>query len=351
MKILYISSFHAVLEYDELLVLTELGHQWFSTGQYLIPNQPLDKDNLRGPIKNIPINLELVDAFKKLNPNYKIHGPIYLSKEFVDNFDLVIAEHCCPYPFFLRDNWEILKHKPIIWRTYGQQNEQVELMTQHFVNHGNVKLVRVAETESKIKNFAGMDSVIKGYVDETRYCGWSGGRKEILTFNNFFNVRTYHSNTPIYRRIRKKLIEMGVETSLYGLYNDNVDINKGILQPEQQEQAYRDCSVYFALGSKPAPVTYSFAEALMTGTPTVTFGATLGTGDPAIYEVPTLVENGLHCFLSDSEEELLELILVLINNKELAKSMSVEARTRALQLFSKKVNKELWADIIERAVS
>jgi glycosyltransferase involved in cell wall biosynthesis len=88
----------------------------------------------------------------------------------------------------------------------------------------------------------------------------------------------------------------------------------------------------------------------MTGTPIVTFGARLGSGDPAIYEVPNLVENGLHAFLSDSEEELLEMLLVLINNRELANSMSIEARSRAMQLFSKKVNKELWSDIIAKAV-
>ena len=41
MNILYISSFHAVLEFDELTALTELGHTWFSTGQYLNPHKPL----------------------------------------------------------------------------------------------------------------------------------------------------------------------------------------------------------------------------------------------------------------------------------------------------------------------
>ena len=136
---------------------------------------------------------------------------------------------------------------------------------------------------------------------------------------------------------------------MYGLYNDSVKINCGVLSPAAQEQAYRDAKVYFCLGSKPAPVTYNFAEALMTGIPVVTFGPILGNGSPAMYEIPEMVENGKEAFYSDYEDELEDYIRLMLTDNNLAKTISVNARNKALKLFSKALNKQLWDEIIKEA--
>lgn len=344
MKILYISSFHAVLEADELTVLTELGHSWFSTGHYLNPQHPLQQHSLRGPKPDIEPDLNLISEFNILNPNYKIHGPVYVNKVFADKFDIVIVEHCNPYPYFLRDNWEAIKHKPVIWRTYGQQQDWVETMTLPYKKAG-VKMVRVSKNESRIPNYCGADAIIVGYVDETRYSGWTGAGNFVLTFNNMFANRSYHSNTQAYLRLRSRFNNF----KLYGLYNENVPINLGVLSQTEQEQAYKDCGVYFALGSKPAPLTYNFQEALMAGCPLVTWGPRLGNGSPPMYEIPDIIENGVDGFYSDIEDELFLFIDMLLNNKALATQVSAKAREKAVKLYSKDVNKQLWKKIIEEA--
>lgn len=47
MKILYTSCFHPVLEYDHCVLFEEMGHDWFSTGIYLDPKNPLNIPSLR----------------------------------------------------------------------------------------------------------------------------------------------------------------------------------------------------------------------------------------------------------------------------------------------------------------
>lgn len=349
MRILYWSSMHSTLEHDELTILTELGHTWFSTGHYVDPTNPHTDDVLRGSINAAP-QPDLIAEFRKLNPNHKMHCHVNLTKEFVDKFDMVIAGHCCPLPNELFDNWEFVKHKPVIWRTYGQQNGSVEAKTLELRKSNKLTLVRVAKTEANIPNFAGLDFVIKGYIDENIYKGWSGFGGEVLTFNNFFDKRTWHSNTQIYKRVVDALKPH--PSSLYGQYNDKVPICKGVLSDKDQVSAYQNCGVYFALSSKPAAITYNFIEALMVGCPVVTFGPKLGTSEPSmpnIYEVPYLVENGLEAFLGDEEDELIFYIKTLLTNETLAKEMSIAGRKKAMKIASKEENKKQWEEAINFA--
>lgn len=106
MRILYLSV-HEVLEYDELKIFTELGHECFSHGAYCRPHLG---SSLRPPISEMPYDprfADLVDRFPKNN----------LPPEMIEDKDVIIIIHT---PSLVIDNWEKIKHKRVIWRSIGQ---------------------------------------------------------------------------------------------------------------------------------------------------------------------------------------------------------------------------------------
>jgi len=348
MKVLYISGWHSTLEHDELNVLTHLGHTWFSTGLYADPDNPIKEGYWRESELTQKVDTKVLSEFRKLNPDLKPYKPLNLSKEFVDQFDLVMVVYCGLLDMEFFNVWPHIKHKPVIWRTYAQQSPKNEQMVSSLVDKGNVTIVRVSETETRLPNSAGMDFAVMGYVDENKYKKWSGSKHNVLTFNNFFSRRSYVSNTPLYRRIRTRMHDYSF--SLYGGYNEDVDICLGRLDSNEQVKAYKDCGVYFALGSKPAALTYNLQEATMTGCPIVTFGEKLGSSRPSLYAVPDMFENGTEMFMGDTEEELVFFIKTLLDTPDVAKAMSKAVRKKALELYSKESIIKQWGEVIDCAV-
>lgn len=343
MKLLYLSSFHGTLEYDDLALFTEMGIDWFSTGLYLNPEKPSLEHAPRRPIDK-KVDEALLKEFLDINPNYGIYKPIYLSKNIVDQFDIVLVSHCCPYPYYLNNNWDVIKHKPVIWRTYTQQTSNVEANTQRFRNEG-LKIVRISPKERTIPMYAGDDAIIRGYVDDKEYFGWTGKDDIILTFNNFFANRTVHSNTNMYINIRNRMAPLPFE--LYGCENKNAPLSLGELSWEQVKQKYRDAKVYFALGSKPASLTYNLVEAMMTGCPVITWGKETGNMKQVYdwrdtYEAPDIIQNGINGFCFDDEHEIEGTIRLLLRDNKLAQSISCEARKTAIATFGKDKIKNDW---------
>jgi hypothetical protein len=344
MKLLYISSWHGTLEYDELTLFTELGIDWFSTGLYLDPQNPISVNMSREPI-NKPVNPELKDEFLRANPDHKIYTIPVITKEFAQKFDIVLVEHCTPTGVApLLQNWEAIKDKPVVWRTYTQQSPQVELQTQPFRAQG-LKLVRISPKERTIGAYAGDDAIIRTFVDDKEYNGWTGEDPVVLTFNNMFAKRALHSNTPIYMKIAQRM--KPVKFELYGCDNQDAPQALGELSWEQVKEKYRKARVYFALGSKPASLTYNLMEAMMTGCPIVTWGPNLGNmkivpGWEKTYEACDVIKNGLNGFWSDSEFEIEAYIKMLLKDDALAKRISANARKTAIQMFSKDKIRNDW---------
>lgn len=344
MKLLYVSSWHGTLEYDELSLFTEMNIDWFSTGLYLNPYNPSLEHAPRRPI-NKKYDESLAQNFLSFNKNYAIYKVPILEKKFVEQFDVVLISHCSPTQLApLQVNWQNIKHKVVIWRTYTQQTSAIELETQKYRNLG-IKLIRISPKERTIPCYAGDDAIIRGYVDDKEYANWNGNDKIVLTFNNFFNKRTTHSNTNIYMNIRNRMKQVPFE--LYGCNNQDCNISLGELKWNEVKEKYRSARVYFALGSKPASLTYNLVEAMMTGSPVVTWGSILGNTRQIrdwrnTYEVPEIIVNGVNGFCSDNEHELESYIRQLFKDDLLASKISYESRKTALSIFGKDKIKNDW---------
>ncbi len=345
MKLLYVSSWHGTLEHDELTLFTELGIDWFSTGLYLDPLHPNIEHSPRSPINKI-VDGDLKAEFLASNYRYKIYSTPTITKEFARKFDIILMSHCSPTGLSpVINNWEAIKDKPVVWRTYTQQSSSIESLTQYYRQYG-LKLVRVSPRERNIEHYAGDDAIIRVHVDENEYSGWTGEEPIVLTFNNMFSRRAFHSNTGLYLKIRQKMQPIRFE--LYGCDNQDAPMSLGELPWEKVKEKYKKARVYFALGSKPASLTYNLIEAMMTGCPVVTWGPKLGGcnipshGWKNTYEACDIITNGVNGFYSDNENQIERYIKMLLNDEALAREISVNARKKALEMFSKEKLKNDW---------
>ena len=64
------------------------------------------------------------------------------------------------------------------------------------------------------------------------------------------------------------------------------------------------------------------------------------------YEVDEIIENGINGFIGNNIQELRKYIEVLLEDHELAKSISVNARKTAIEYFGKKKIGEQWKTLL-----
>lgn len=351
LKVLYVSSNHASLEYDDLAMLSEMGVEWFSTGVYLHPDNPLKSLVSRGIFRKVA-NPKYVSIFKKANQSYVPfeNSLVTIPKDLVEDFDVVWVTHTFPN---VLNNWESFQGKTVIWRTYNQQDPQWEEQAKELTKKG-LKIVRMGETESNRVTFAGQDAVIRAYVDKNKFCNWKGSRRKILTYHNRFDQRLKQSLnecTRSYVKLRSAL--PGHLFELYGFGNPNNGFSLGSLPHEAQIERYQSSIIYLSLNSESAVYTNSFMEALMTGIPVVTFGSETSNvkSSPELkdsYEVPYLVENGKEAIVSDDLQFIRDQINQLMESSSYRTALGQAGRERALQLFDKSRIMKQWEEFLKK---
>lgn len=331
-------------------MLSDLGIEWFSTGIYLRPDNPLRALVTRG-IFNRSVDQKYLNLFEKSNPGYVPleNAIVRVPSALVQDFDVVWVTHTFPN---IEHSWNSFRGKPVIWRTYNQQEPSWEAKAGNYVKKG-LKIVRMGHTESRRPTFAGQDEVIRAWVDSSIFCDWSGSSPTILTFHNRFDARlssAMNGCTRAYLDLRRSMPDHQFE--LYGFGNENSPVSLGTLDFDQQVQMYKLKSIYLSLNSESAAYTNSFMEALMTGIPVVTFGSTVSDSrsSPELrgsYEVPDLVKNGKEAIVSDDLVELGYYIKELMSNSQLRESIGHSGRQRALQLFNKIDISNQWWDFLK----
>lgn len=330
-KLLYITSNHVTLEYDDLLLFSELNFDWFSTGFYYNPLSPVPPI-LRDPISPTKSNLNWQQQFTAENGNMP---------DFINNFDIIFVSN---NPGVILQHWNLIKNKCIILRTYDNHNASSESLLVRLASQG-VHIVRMFDWENNIPFSFKSKYVIGNYVDENTYKDWVGSEKIVLTFQNDFNSRLNHKdmwgnrvylNYELYRDISKY-----IPCKLYGISNNHVSW-------EKQKELYRKSRVYFSLGTKPSSFTYNLMEAMMTGCPTLNFGKQLGSyhieNFKDSYKLPELIENGKNGFCFDDKDLFIKTGLMLLENYDLAKEISFNTRQFALKHFSKNIQKQKWSN-------
>ena len=341
-KILYLSC-HSILEYDEVRLFHELGHQVFSPGAYVEPANPGDA-SLRPSIPGLvydPVHLEKFHAIGQVYPGQDQKD--HLSQELVDEFDIVVVMHL---PRWIENNWGVLKGKRVIWRTIGQSVASVEQSMQKYRNQG-LEIVRYSPQEERIPHFAGQDGLIRFYKDPQDYGNWNGNTERVITFAQHMKQRDSACNYSLFEEATRPF-----PRHLFGPGNEGLDWTTGKVPYETLQEEMRNNRVYFYTGTYPASYTLNFMEAWMTGIPIVAIGPEKGNAawwrDHDLYEIHHLIQHGVNGFVSDSIPELQSCIRGLLKNPVAAKDISEAGRKEAIRHFGKDMIMEAWRKYLEK---
>jgi hypothetical protein len=331
MKILYLSC-HSILEYDEVKLLTELGHDVFSWGAYRDPINP-------GETRRPPLEIAFhKDFFELTEKDDKENIP----QELIDWADVIICMHVSKW---LAMNWEKIRHKRVILRTIGQNTLENEGHARALKMDG-LQIVRYSPRERTIPGYAGEDAIIRFYKDPEEFGNWNGNKKQVLTIAQSMKDRDNSCNYTFFRQATE-----GFPRMLYGTPSKQEDeLWKGEISYEQMKQEMRDSRVYFYTGTYPASYVLNFMEALMTGCPIVAVGPLLGNSpvhsEQQTYEVADFAENDTNILLADDVPTAQKHIKRLFEDYEYAIQISANARKTALKYFAKEPIKKQWKEFL-----
>lgn len=329
MKIHYLSC-HSILEYDEVQLLTELGHEVFSNGAYLDPRGHITLP--RPEIKGAKFYEEYVQF--ALN-----HPKTSLPAELIEPFDCIIVMHS---PDVIIHNWERMKHKKVIWRTIGQSTDSVESSLRQMREEG-LKIIRYSPKEKNIPGYIGEDVLIRFYKDEDEMSGWVGNNKTPVNFSQSLKGRRTHCHYEEIIEVINKYNGL-----VYGPGNDDLgDRNGGSVPYKTQIEKMQQARVMVYGGTAPASYTLSFIEALMMGLPIVAINKNMANiiYDFDFYEVEDilLTIDGIVC---DSIDQMVLKTKELIDNDNYAIEVSKRQRELAVDLFGKNKIKKQWEDFL-----
>lgn len=340
MKILYLSC-HSVLEFDEVSLFHQMGHEIFSPGAYVEPANPGDT-SLRSGIPGLVYDPDILEQYGKIGAKYPGQdAKNFLTKEFVDNFDAVIVMHI---PRWIINNWSSIKHKRVIWRTIGQSISGVEQQLSLFRRHG-LQIVRYSPKESNIPGYIGSDAMIRFYKDPEDYKNWNGNTKRVISFAQEMQARKQACSFDFFEEVTRPF-----ERRLFGSGSDSLSWGAGKVPFAQLQEEMQNNCVYFYTGTHPASYTLNFMESWMTGIPVVALGHGHGNANyfhnHDLYEVDSLITNGVNGFVSDSVPEIQEIITKLFTDQAYAKSIGDAGRQKAIEIFGRDTIKQQWESFL-----
>lgn len=338
MKIHYISN-HAILEYDEIRLFTELGHQVHSNGAYRDPRGAYTLP--RPGIPEIAYDQEWFDLTA-------VHPKTELPPEMIEPYDCLIFMSGLSEAALL-NNWERVKHKRVILRMIGQSTPEIEAQLKPLHEEG-LEIVRYSVKERGFPNFAGEDAMIYFYKDPEEFKNWNG---EDLRPINFTQSLLGRRNFVHYDEVSQAL-QGYPDARVYGTGNEDLGaLNGGEMPFEELKKMMRDARAYVYAGTFPASYTLSIMEAMMTGIPVIAIGKKIAEENPAypkldFYEIPDIITNGSNGFIADSVEQFHQYIDLLLNNKILADQISANGRKTAIEYWGKEKIKEQWRSFLDK---
>jgi glycosyltransferase involved in cell wall biosynthesis len=333
MKIFYFSC-HAILEYDEIKLYHELGHEVFSAGAY---SNPLGHPSLPRP--GLPQLTHYPDLERAASTIRATGGAI--PQEIIDWADVVIFMH---EPEILEKNWEKLKAKRVIFRSIGQCVQHQEMILQRLKFEG-LQIVRYSPKEAKIPSYAGSDAIIRFYKDPEEYGNWNGNTVQVMNISQSIRQR---ADACYYSQVAGAMRDL--PGKIYGIGNEDLgEMWGGELTPDQLMQVLRDNRVYVYAGTMPAQYTLSFIEAMMTGIPMVVIGRNI-TLEKFIhfdyYEVADLITSGSDGFIGNTIEELRVFVKMMLDSPDVARQIGENGRKTAIELFGKETIAAQWREFL-----
>jgi hypothetical protein len=356
---------HSIEEYDQLRLLTELGHTVFSPGAYIDPRNPADD-------KRPALNIEPVAAMKKVvdrlgQPDHGAHGscdgaaahadPVDAVKrdtpdEMIEWADVLIVHHL--EHTWLIPQWERLRGRlRVIWRTVGQSGDHNERLMAPLHAQG-CEIIRYSPKERNIPDFAGEDTLIRFYKDPDEWSGWHGTDAVVTNVTQSLYQRSLADDG--------RLQAPGFQWTSYGFWRASTrDLptrpigpgseiigGLGALDWRDMRDQLQSCRAYLYTGTQPASYTLGLIEAMMTGIPVVSVGPEWFRILP--YGERMFEGHEIAPLWAQNPEDAHGHLERMLREPAYASEIGAESRARALDLFGKDRIKAQWAEYLGAAV-
>lgn len=344
MKILYLSC-HEALAWEECSLFEELGHDVFCPDHFVCDANS-GEGNLRPALNKCKDYDELLQEWHTFG-RPGLDNKTNMSVDFLKKFDVLICMHLAND--WLKPNWQRIKSAKLttVLRTIGQNAKHNEDQIRTLRADG-LKIVRYSPQESSISNYVGGDLFIRFYKDPEMFNNWNGEIEKVLSIGQDLPKRGGPANFNWISRVSEPF-----QRQMIGSGSEKLDWGQGKVPYIELKKSMRDYRVALSAGVWPASYTLLFQELLMTGTPLVCVGPKLGNPHgwfkdlTDIYEVPHIIKNGVNGFFADDIDEARGYVKMLLNDRELAKTISINGRKTAISLFDKNSIKGQWDEFLK----
>jgi hypothetical protein len=288
-NILLLAS-HAVAEYDDLRMFTDLGYDCFAPGGYEVPSR--SGEGIRPALPDAPEHPDLLAAVNRVRTERGEPGPAIdwgkaaLPDEVIDWADAIIVHH---FPErWIGAQWERIKGKRVIWRTCGQSNPDLEAYLSGF--HPHLQIVRYSPAERRYfeprGKFAGQDALIRFGKYPSDYGPWDGSDVRVGNLTQDLIERGDACGLGFWLETTG-----GLPTLPAGKGSEAMG-GLGVLSYEAMLDYLRSIRTYLYTGTRPASYTLGLIEAMLSGVPVVSIGARewgAGWGGEQLFEGEDIV--------------------------------------------------------------
>jgi hypothetical protein len=327
MNILLLAS-HAVAEYDDIRMFTDMGHDVFCPGGYQDPRQP--GEGIRPGIPNAPVHPDLIEACEKVrvvngDPGPKIDwAKAFVSSTVVEWADIIVVHH---FPeVWIAQQWPRIRHKRVVWRTCGQSNPHLEQAMARYRRDG-LQIVRYSPAERRYfeprKAWAGEDALIRfgKYPDD--YGPWTGAHPFVGNLTQDLVARGDSCGYGFWMEATAGLPTMPAGKGSEAIGGQGVLSYKGMLD------YLSDLRAYLYTGTRPASYTLGLIEAMLSGVPVVSIDAGswgAGWGGSDLFEAHEIASG----YPADWARQVLS---TLLSDPDEARRRGELGRQRAIDLF------------------
>jgi hypothetical protein len=348
MNILLLAS-HAVAEYDDLRMFTDLGFDCFAPGGYEVPGS--EGEGIRPPLPGAPHHPDLVARLHEVRAERGEPGPAIdwgkaaLHDDIIDWADVIIVHH---FPDrWIGGQWDRIKGKRVIWRTCGQSNPALEEFMGQFVG---LEIVRYSPAERRYfgDTFAGQSALIRFGKYPQDYEPWTGDMPAVINITQDLAKRGDACGYGFWKAATAGLarwsadgpeppwaIPLGPGSEAIG--------GPGSLTYADMLGWLRKARAYLYTGTRPASYTLGLIEAMLSGIPIISIGAHAwgdDWGGADLFEaasaqhgdrlVPSILANDQ---TFDSPVAARQAICTLFDYPDKAAVISKAQRSRAIALF------------------
>ena len=328
---------HSIEEYDQLRLLTEIGHSVHSVGAYSNPHEP--GDDKRPALPDVTYFEDLHAATNRSHAA-GIEPKGALPAELLDWADTIIYHHRLEDLYRQWDEriapWLAAKsHRRVIWRTVGQSVTSNEQEAAPFRERG-LEVVRYSPKEANIPGYVGADALIRFYKDPAEWYGWTGHAARVINVTQNLKQRDPYTNWRFWEAATD-----GLRRNALGPGSEAIG-GPGSLTEADMKAWLRLGRAYLYTGTQPASYTLGLIEAMMTGIPILSIG-------PEWMDVfpygPDLFEgHEIAGYWTNDPSEANKILRDWLDKG--AGSWSQRTRQRAIELFGIDTIRAQWAEYL-----